>query len=155
VVSEDEVSKIISHSSNSFSDLDPIPASLLKQCLFTLLPTLTNILNLSLVSGTFPDQLKSFSVILLLKKYNLDKEDLSNYRPISHLSLLSKLLSVLLRTALLRTSLLIISSIHINLPTPNIILLSLLFSPFMTASLSLCVNKKSLLYVSLMFLLPS
>jgi len=91
LVSEDEVSRIISHSSNSFSDLDPIPTSLLKQCLSALLPTLTNIINLSLVSGTFPDQFKSCSVIPLLKKYNLDKEDLSNYRPISHLSFLSKL----------------------------------------------------------------
>jgi len=91
LVSEDEVSIIISHSSNSFSDLDPIPTSLLKPCLSTLLPTLTNIINLSLVSGTFPDQFKSCSVIPLLKKYNLDQEDLSNYRPISHLSLLSKL----------------------------------------------------------------
>jgi hypothetical protein len=31
------------------------------------------------------------SVILLLEEYNLDKEDLSNYRLISHLSFLSKL----------------------------------------------------------------
>jgi len=32
-----------------------------------------NIINLSLVSGTFPDQFESFYVIPLLKKYNLDK----------------------------------------------------------------------------------
>jgi len=85
------VSKIISLSSNSFYDLDTIPTYLLKQCLSALLPTLTNIINLSLASGTFPDQFKSCSVIPLLKHYNLDKEDLSNYRPISHLSFLSKL----------------------------------------------------------------
>jgi len=91
LVSEDEVSKIISQSSNSFSDLDLIPTSLLKQCLSALLPTLTNIINLSLASGTFPDQFKSCSVIPLLKKYNLDKEGHSNYTPISHLSFLSKL----------------------------------------------------------------
>jgi len=54
--------------------LDPMPTSLLKQCL----PTLTNIINISLVSGTFPDQFKSCSIIPLLKKCNLDKEDLSN-----------------------------------------------------------------------------
>ena len=42
-------------------------------------------------TGVFPDNFKSSSVIPLLKKYNLDKEDLSNYRPISHLSFLSKL----------------------------------------------------------------
>jgi len=93
LVSENEVSKIISQSSNSFSDLDPIPTSLLKQCLCALLPTLTNITNLSLASGIFPDQFKSCSVIPLLKKNNLDKEDHSNYRPISHLSFLFKLTS--------------------------------------------------------------
>jgi hypothetical protein len=88
---EAEISKIIRNSSNAFCDLDPIPTSLLKQCLPTLLSTLTNIINLSLATGFFPDQFKSCSVIPLLKKHNLDKEDLSNYRPISHLSFLSKL----------------------------------------------------------------
>jgi len=50
------------------------------------------------------------------------------------------LLSVLLRTALLRISLQIISSIHINLPTPSIMLLSLLFLLFTTTSLKNKVN---------------
>jgi len=65
--------------------------SLLKQCQSARLPTLTNILNLSLTSGTFPDQFKSCSVDPILKKYNLDKEDLCIYRSISYLSFLSKL----------------------------------------------------------------
>ena len=90
-VTGEEISKIISSSSNSFCDLDPLPTSILKQCLPTLLPTITNIVNLSLFTGVFPKQFKLSSVIPLLKKYNLDKEDLSNYRPISHLSFLSKL----------------------------------------------------------------
>jgi len=50
-----------------------------------------NQLNLSLSSGVFPKQFKLCTVIPLLKKYNLDNEELSNYRPISHLSFLSKL----------------------------------------------------------------
>ena len=90
-VSEEEVSKIISQSSNTFCDLDPIPTSLLKQCLSALLTTLTTMVNMSLSTGVFPDQFKACSVLPLLKKYNLDREDLSNYRPISHLSFLSKL----------------------------------------------------------------
>jgi len=90
-LTRDEVSKLIGQSSDTFCDLDPIPTSLLKQCLPVLLPTITNIINLSLSSGTFPDQFKACSVLPLLKKYNLDKEELSNYRPISHLSFLSKL----------------------------------------------------------------
>jgi len=112
--------------------------------------TLTNIINLSLVSGTFPDQFKSCSVIPLLKKYNLDKEDLSNYRPISHLSFLSKLYTERVVKNRLTTN----NLLNSYLPTPSIILLSLRFLLFTTTSLSLRVNKKLLLYVSLIFLLP-
>jgi len=49
---------------------------------------------MSLTTGVFPDQFKGCSVITLLKKYNLDKEELSNYiglAYISHLSFFSKL----------------------------------------------------------------
>ena len=88
---EEEVSKIILNSSDSFCDPDPLPTSILKQCLPSLLTTITHIINLSLGTGVFPDKFKSSSVIPLLKKFNLDKEDLSIYRPISHLSFLSKL----------------------------------------------------------------
>jgi len=42
------------------------------------------------LDSVFPDQFKACSVPLL-KKCNLDKEDLSNCRPISYLSFLSKL----------------------------------------------------------------
>jgi len=91
LVSEGEVSEIISQSSNFFFDLDLIPTFLLKQCISALLPTLTNIINLSLASDTFQDQFESCSVIPPLMKYNHDKEDLSNYIPIAHFSILSKL----------------------------------------------------------------
>ena len=78
-VTEEDVSKLILNSSNSFCDLDPLPTSLLKQCLPACLPSITHIINLSLGTGVFPDNFKSSSVIPLLKKYNLNKEDLSNY----------------------------------------------------------------------------
>ena len=43
------------------------------------------------ITRSLPDQFKNCSVHPLLKKSNLNKENLSNYRPISHLSYLSKL----------------------------------------------------------------
>jgi hypothetical protein len=86
-----EVSKLISESPDTHCDLDPIPSTLLKKCTSALLPTITTIINLSLASGVFPDQFKCSSVYPLLKKSNSDKNELSNYRPISHLSFLSKL----------------------------------------------------------------
>jgi hypothetical protein len=65
--------------------------SLLKKCLHVLAPTITNIINLSLSSGSFPACFKQSIVTPLIKKPSLDKENLSNYRPISNLSFLSKL----------------------------------------------------------------
>jgi hypothetical protein len=61
-VTIDEVSKLLSQSPATDCDLDPIQTTLLKQCASVLLPTITNIINLSLSSGTFPDQLKGSSV---------------------------------------------------------------------------------------------
>ena len=90
-VTIEEVSKLLSQSPDTNCDLDPIPTSLLKKCTSVLLPTITKIINLSLSTGTFPDQFKNCSVHPHLKKSNLDKENLANYRPISHLSFLSKL----------------------------------------------------------------
>ena len=50
------------------------------------------IINQSLTSGTFPQELKTAIVKPLLKKSNLNPQFLQNYRPISNLWSLSKLL---------------------------------------------------------------
>ena len=90
-VTEDEIVKLIRRSPDKQRDLDPIPTSLLKQCVHILAPVITTIVNLSLETGTFPSLFKRAVVTPLLKKPSLDKESLSNYRPISNLSFLSKL----------------------------------------------------------------
>ena len=64
----DEVRKIIMSSPNKSCDLDPLPTTLLKACLDTLLYPITNILNTSLYSGLFPDNFKQAQVNPLLKK---------------------------------------------------------------------------------------
>jgi len=71
--------------------MDPIPMSLLKQCCHILAPVITNIVNLSLATGVFPSHFKQALITPLIKKPSLDRESLSNYRPISNLSFLSKL----------------------------------------------------------------
>ena len=88
---EEEVSKLLLSLPNKQCDLDPIPTSLLKQCATVLTPIITRIINLSLTTGTFLSSFKNSFVTPLLKKPGLDREDLNNYRPISNLSLLSKL----------------------------------------------------------------
>ena len=67
-VSEATVRKFLCKSAPKTCDLDPVPTSLLFECLDTVLPTLTEVINRSLVSGVFPDVHKVAIVKPLLKK---------------------------------------------------------------------------------------
>src|SRR6266536_5296872 len=78
--------------SDSSCLLDPLPTSLLKSCSDILSTPLSSLINLSLSDGIFPDLFKHALVSPLLKKPNLPNDSLSNYRPISNLSFISKLL---------------------------------------------------------------
>ena len=88
----EEVRKLILTSPTRTCALDPIPTSLLKSCVDVLLTPITNIVNLSLKSGVFPDTLKLSHITPLLKKPSLSKDDMTNYRPVSNLNFTSKLL---------------------------------------------------------------
>jgi hypothetical protein len=57
-----------------------------------MLPVLTEIINLSLEQGLVPSVLKRALVKPLLKESGLDPENLKNFRPVSNLSYLSKLI---------------------------------------------------------------
>ena len=70
----------------------PLPTSLLLECLDTVLPTMTSIINDSHRSGVFPSIYKSAIGTPLLMKPSLDANDLKNYRPVSNLSFMSKIL---------------------------------------------------------------
>ena len=71
------------------------------ECSSVLVPTITNIVNLSLLSGQFHPTLKESVISPLLKKPTLDKEELSNYRPISNLSLISKIIERVVKSRLM------------------------------------------------------
>ena len=64
---------------------------LVKRCIDILLPSITKLVNLSLQDGVFPEPFKIAIVTPLIKKTSLPKDDLKNYRPVSGLSFLSKL----------------------------------------------------------------
>ena len=66
--------------------------SLLIDCFDVVLPSMTDIINDSLVSGVFPSFYKSAIVKPLLKKSTLDPNDMKNYQPVSNLSFMSKIL---------------------------------------------------------------
>ena len=91
-MSEEEVLKIIKSTPNKSCDLDPIPTSLVLDCISVLLTPITNIVNYSLQEGSFPSCFKTAHVTPLLKKAGLDKNILKNYRPVSNLSYISKLI---------------------------------------------------------------
>ena len=68
-----------------------MPTLLLMEHIDVLLPAISNIVNLSLTSGVVPAQLKVAQVTPLLKKLSLNPEDLKNFRPVSNLHFLSKI----------------------------------------------------------------
>ena len=71
---------------------DPVPTWLIKQTVDLVAPLITEIVNRSIALGQVPDQLKFATVSPRLKKAGLDKSDALNYRPISNLPFLSKVL---------------------------------------------------------------
>ena len=58
----------------------------------SILPLITEIVNDSISSGHFPEEFKVAHVTSLLKNTSLDKNVLKNYRPISNLPFVSKVL---------------------------------------------------------------
>jgi hypothetical protein len=78
-ISEAELKKVILSGNSKSCHLDPLPTSLLKDCIECLLPTLTCMVNRSLTSCTVPAILKSATVTPLLKKSSLDHEEMRNY----------------------------------------------------------------------------
>ena len=92
LVSCDEVKNIIKSSSPKSCMLDSIPTPLLISNLDVLLEPITDIINKSLQSGIVPTSFKHAIVFPSLKKETLDPLVLKNYRPISNLSFVSKIL---------------------------------------------------------------
>ena len=62
------------------------------ECLDLLIPVFINIINLSLSQGVFPDSLKIAKLTPILKKPKADFEVFSNFRPVSNLPFISKLI---------------------------------------------------------------
>ena len=91
-VTVDDVLLAIRSASITSCPLDPLPAGIFKTCLEDLILVITRIVNSSLSSGVFPSAFKHARIIPLLKKPNVDTNVLSNYRPISNLSLVGKII---------------------------------------------------------------
>ena len=89
-VSEHDVSKLVTKSKSGSCAADPLPTKLVKEYIEELLPIITHIINRSLISGSFASEWKTALVMPLLKKTGLELIP-KNYRPVSNLQFISKL----------------------------------------------------------------
>lgn len=78
---------------------DKLSTKIMKYCIDEIITPLTSIVNSSLLSGTFPDQLKISKVIPIFKSNN--KMVVSNYRPITNSPLISKVIEKCVKNQLI------------------------------------------------------
>ena len=97
-VSHDEVLKIMNSLQNKSAGPASIPVKLLKLIPDLIIIPLCNIINLSLISGSFPDPLKIVKVIPIHK--NGSTQDVNNYQPISLLSIFDKIMEKIMHERL-------------------------------------------------------
>ena len=92
LVSPDDVTSTVLRSPLKTCDLDPLSTNYVKKFINTLAPFLTHFFNTSLSAGTVPSHFKTAIIRPLIKKPDLNKNIFKNYRPVSNLSFLSKVL---------------------------------------------------------------
>ena len=92
----EEIVRIIKLSP-SLANLTPLPTWLLKSCVQEFAPMIAAIVNKSLETSCMPAELKRAHVRPRLKKSSLDPDVLNNYRPVSNLPFVSKIIEKKLR----------------------------------------------------------
>ena len=90
LVSTDQVIKFIDEIDCNKSSSGDIPAKIIKIAKEEIAEPIRNCINSSISTGTFPDELKIADIVPVFKKE--DQNDETNYRPISLLYLISKIL---------------------------------------------------------------
>ena len=93
-LSEHEVKTVILDLNNSAAGWDNFPTFVAKKCVDGYLTPMTKIINKSISQGIFPSELKLARVIPIFKSN--DKQNISNYRPISILTFFSKVFEKIL-----------------------------------------------------------
>ena len=89
LVSENRVLGYLKNlSAKKATGLDGIPSRFVRDGASVIACPLTHVINLSLIQGVVPEDLKSARVVPLFKKN--DKTEVGNYRPVSILTILSK-----------------------------------------------------------------
>ena len=97
-----EVAEAIRQLPNKSCAADPVPTSVLKQLADDIAPFLTALFNRSMTEGFVPTAFKTAFITPRLKKPDMNATDVRSFRPISNLSVISKLLERLVARRLLR-----------------------------------------------------
>ena len=97
-VSCSTVENTIQSLSTKTCSLNQLPTYVIKNYVDLLSPMITNIGSQSLMTGEFPPPLKLLHVRPRLKKDNRDQEILKNYRPVSNIPFLSKVIEKVVAT---------------------------------------------------------
>jgi hypothetical protein len=90
-ISEKNLCKVINNAKSKSCELDPVPTTILKDNLDATIAIIAQIVNKSTQTGVFPSNEKQAIIRPLLKKANLELT-MKNYRPVSNLSFISKLI---------------------------------------------------------------
>ena len=88
----DVLASIIQKLNRTTCGLDPFPTKLLMSHLSSIINIILRIVNLCFSSGDFPASCKSAIISPLIKKQGPDSEILKNYRPVTNLSFVSKII---------------------------------------------------------------
>ena len=90
-ITVEELKKLIQGKTVKTAYNDILPRPLMRKLLDTLLPYICNLINVSIATGSM-EGVKEATIVPLLKKAGLDPEVLKNYRPVSDIVLISKLI---------------------------------------------------------------
>jgi len=93
-VTDVQVFRVINNMRNVSSSVKNVPVFIYKHCVDILSGSISELFNLSISCGLFPSSLKEAKVIPIFKSGDVSKT--CNYRPISTLSILSKILEKLM-----------------------------------------------------------
>ena len=91
-INADKLLELIADMNSKTSSLDPVPTSVVKNCMNILAPVILHIVNQSIAESSFPDTLKHASVTPIIKNKDDNSQIFKNYHPVSNLPFLSKLL---------------------------------------------------------------
>ena len=88
----EEVRRVLVRSPPKTCMLDPLPTDILLDLIDIILPYISTMCNASLREGILPASQKAAIITPILKKANLDADDVKSYRPISNLTFISKVI---------------------------------------------------------------